>query len=179
MNNLQISSWILKELGCNCERLAQFWDFFLSFFYKIKERIIFKKSQYSSFNLTLLVPLNFFFLAKIRDFSFSTPECRFPEKKRVIYLWTNICREEMGKTCISFCTTSSCTTTQKYTVYKRRKIVPYVLFPQANGWTVIGHQIPVVKNYNFNDLGTLSSTQQPREVMVFVSYFGTMMLAQP
>ena len=61
MNNLRISSWILKELGCNCERLAQFWDFFLSFFYKIKERIIFKKPQYSSFNLSLLVPLNFFF----------------------------------------------------------------------------------------------------------------------
>ena len=61
MNNLQISSWILKELGCNCERLAQLWDFFLSFFYKIKERIIFKKPQYSSFNLTLLVPLIFFF----------------------------------------------------------------------------------------------------------------------
>ena len=64
MNNLQISSWILKELGCNCERLAQFWDFFLSFFYKIKEGIIFKKSQYSSFNLTLLVPLNFFFFGE-------------------------------------------------------------------------------------------------------------------
>jgi len=44
-------------VGCNCERLAQFWEFFLSFFYKIKERIIFKKPQYSSFYLTLLVPL--------------------------------------------------------------------------------------------------------------------------
>ena len=64
MNNLQISSWILKELGCNCERLAQFWDFFLSFFNKIKERIIFKKSQYSSFNLTLLVPLKIFFFGE-------------------------------------------------------------------------------------------------------------------
>ena len=32
--------------------------------------------------------------------------------------------------------------------------------------------MPVVKNYNFNDLGTLSSTQYPREVIVFVSYFG-------
>ena len=36
------------------------WIFFFLFFYKIKERIIFKKPQYSSFNLTLLVPLIFF-----------------------------------------------------------------------------------------------------------------------
>lgn len=32
--------WILEELGCNCERLSQFWELF--FFYKVKERIILK-----------------------------------------------------------------------------------------------------------------------------------------